>query len=255
MSTRAATPVGPSIHAKISGKTDKSMHTKASEQSELQRLRQLVEDTFGAQMVERVARGESPSLEAGRNLQVSILFFDLRNSTAISERLTPQQLSEFLSELFTDVMDLIYGNNGFVNKLIGDGILSTFGCPVSHGDDAFNAARCALQIRDYLNTYNDLRPEYLTEPLRAGLGLASGSVFAGSIGSVRHREYAVLGDPVNVASRLEGLTKRGPFDILMDGATHEAIKDRVRTRRVLLTHVRGRQEALTIYTLDGLTTI
>lgn len=206
---------------------------------------------FSDDLVERILAND-PAILAGANVRASLMFFDLRNSTGIGENLEPQQFSEFLTTVFTDIMDLIYGNQGSVNKMMGDGILATFGCPVSAGDDALNCVRCALAIRDYLGTYNEVRPDYIHEPLRAGMGISTGRIFAGNVGSVRHIEYAVLGDPVNVASRLEVLTRRVGVDILIDGETRNWMGNRIRARRVRLDRLRGKTQTTEIFALDDL---
>jgi adenylate cyclase len=197
---------------------------------------------------------ESGALQnlSGAHVDVSMLFFDLRGSTAIAEKLEPIVFSEFLSELFTDIMDLIYGNGGSVNKMLGDGILATFGCPSSTGDDAYQCAKTALQIREYLHTFNDVRPDYLENDVRCGVGIASGKVFAGSIGSIRRMEYTVLGDAVNVAARLETLTKELKHDILIDGNTYHILRDRISTEKAGVNYVKGKSEALEIFKLFNL---
>lgn len=204
---------------------------------------------FSDDLVDRILAND-PAILAGANVRASLMFFDLRNSTGIGESLEPRQFSEFLTSVFTDIMDLIYGNQGSVNKMMGDGILATFGCPVSAGDDTLNCVRCALAIREYLNTYNEVRPDYIIDPLRAGMGISTGKVFAGNVGSVRHIEYAVLGDPVNVASRLESLTRRVPVDILIDGETREWMSSRIGVRRVQMDRLRGKTQTTKIFSLD-----
>lgn len=188
----------------------------------------------------------------GEHLEASILFFDLRGSTKIAESLEPILFSQFLSELFTDIMDLIYGNGGSVNKLIGDGIMATFGCPYSLGDDALRCAKSALDIKEYLHTFNDVRPEYLKEPISGGIGIATGKVFAGYIGSVRRMEYTVLGDPVNLSSRLEALTKEYSGSILIDKNTLEKIASEAIFSTVGSIDIRGKSNSIDIFSLNGL---
>ena len=189
--------------------------------------------------------GEDPLATAKR--KATILFFDLRNSTGIAEQMDSATFASLLSDLYTDIMDLIYGNHGSVNKLLGDGILATFGCPVAVGNDAVNAVNTALQIQDYLNTFNDVRPEFLIEPIRAGIGIATGIVFTGVLGSVRRQEYAVLGDAVNIASRLEGYTKTAGCPILIEDITYADVKDSFTCSRVTQACLRGKEKKITIY--------
>ena len=180
---------------------------------------------------------------------VTILFFDIRQSTGIAEKLESEIFASFLSDIFTDIMDLIYGNNGSVNKMIGDGIMATFGCPIEHGNDVQNAVTTAVQIRDYLRTFNDVRPEYLDEPLKAGIGIATGTVFAGIIGSVRRQEYTVLGDAVNIANRLEGLTKKTGDSIIIDEATYKEVKDIYPCKKISRVSLRGRKGEIQVFAL------
>lgn len=205
------------------------------------------EDFIDSVMEEKI----SPEL-GGAYVTASVMFFDLRGSTGIAENLSPQQFSAFLSEMFQDIMDLVFANSGSVNRLQGDGMLATFGCPIPHEEDAYNSVRCALSIREYLQQYNEVRPAYLTEPLRFGMGITTGQVFAGNIGSVRKMEYTVLGDSVNTAARLEGLTKKAGVDILIDGTTRESVGERVKVRKVQYDQVRGKNQILAIFALDGL---
>ncbi len=185
-------------------------------------------------------------LVSGRR-QVTVLFFDIRSSTSIAENTTPENFASFLSDILTDIMDLVCGCKGVVNKLLGDGLLAVFGAPVSSGNDAGNAVEAAIRIRDYLRTFNDVRPDFLAEPVRAGIGLTTGEVFAGLIGSVRMQEYTVLGDPVNLASRLQALTKQTGETILMDETTARLAGERFPCQAMYKGRVRGRSESLRIY--------
>jgi class 3 adenylate cyclase len=181
--------------------------------------------------------------------KVTVLFFDIRNSTGIAEKLAPETFAEFLNDILKDIMDLVYGRKGSVNKLIGDGLMATFGAPFSTGQDAQNAVETAQEIYRYLKSYNDVRPAYLDEPVGAGIGLATGTVFAGIIGSVRHQEYTVLGDAVNIASRLEKLTRTSAEKVLMDEATYDEVKDLFPCRKAFNGRIRGRTGPMLIYGL------
>lgn len=218
----------------------------------LKNERRLLTKYFSEDIVEGILQDEQANSLSGRHQEATILFFDVRKSTAIAENLEPRIFAEFLSEFFTDIMDLVYGNHGSVNKLLGDGIMATFGCPVPSANDVLNATKCALQIRNHLATFNDVRPDYITEPIRVGMGIATGKVFAGNIGSVRRMEYTVLGDPVNLASRLESMTKEAGVDILIDGNTRHRLGNLIKCRKVQHSGVRGKMQEIEIYSLDEL---
>ncbi|MHC6203869.1 adenylate/guanylate cyclase domain-containing protein [Breznakiellaceae bacterium SP9] len=183
--------------------------------------------------------------------KVSILFFDIRGSSLLAERIGPDVFAALLNDVLMDIMDLVCGCRGSVNKLIGDGLMATFGAPIATGNDAVNAVQAAQEIINYLNTFNDVRPDYLSEPLRAGVGIATGMVFAGVIGSIRRQEYTVLGDSVNIASRLESLTKSAPEKVLMDEETYDEVKDSFPCRKVFTGKLRGRLGTMLIYGLTS----
>jgi class 3 adenylate cyclase len=218
----------------------------------LDRDKRILQKFFSRDFLDQVLEEKISHNLGGERLPATILFLDIRNSTSIAEQIDPAVFSQFLSEIFTDVMDLVYGHHGSVNKLIGDGLLATFGCPVRTEKPALDAMHCALAVRDYMATFNDVRPDYLKEPVKIGIGIASGVVFAGNTGSVRRMEYTVLGDAVNIASRLESLTKFAGVDIFVDGATASQLEGAARLRRVRLTKVRGKIQEIEIFYLAGL---
>jgi adenylate cyclase len=181
-------------------------------------------------------------------IPASVMFFDLRSFTTLSEKLEPAEVAELLNILFTDLMDLIFSHHGSVNKFIGDAIMATFGAPLSQGNDALNAVTCAMAIKESMVLFNQVRPPYLTEDIGFGIGIATGNVFSGTVGSFRRLEYTVLGDVVNVASRLEALNKVTKTNILIDGKTQEAVKQGLECRRIKLQEkIRGKSREVEIF--------
>jgi adenylate cyclase len=216
----------------------------------LEKEKKLLSKYFSDDLVDNILNETIQPNLGGTSLDASILFFDLRNSTKISNDMDSSSFAEFLSLLLTDIMDLIYGCNGSVNKLMGDGILATFGCPVPTANDAFNCISCGIKILEYLKMFNDFRPEVVKERIQAGIGIASGKVFAGNIGSVRRMEYTVLGEAVNVASRLENLTKIANAPILIDENTVKILANsKIPFIKTEIHNVRGIVETMNIYTL------
>lgn len=214
------------------------------------RERTILSKYFSEDFVEQILSERiSPEL-GGARMPASMFFFDIRNSTSIAERMSPDALAKFLSQTFTDIMDLVFANHGSVNKFTGDGMLVTFGCPVPTEDDALRCVKTALAIRSWIDTYNEFLRTELGEPLGFGIGIASGHVFAGNIGSFRRMEYSILGDPVNSASRIQDLTKKLKTDILLDGPTYDLVKDTFKTKRIGKIILRGRHEPTEIYGLE-----
>jgi len=187
----------------------------------------------------------------GKLLQITILFCDLRGFTTFAEKRSAQELVGILNEYFTDMVDCVMGEGGVVDKYIGDNIMAVFGAPVSRSDDAMRAVRAALAMRAALAKLNARFAERGIEPLRFGIGLHTGEVVAGNIGSVKRMEYTVIGDAVNVASRLESKTKELATDLLISDATRERLDASVDVEAIGEVTVKGRAQAVKIFKVRG----
>lgn len=207
---------------------------------------------FSDDVVKMILSQKSVNHDYGENLEATIFFLDIRNFTTISENVEPNLVAALLNRLYTDIMDLILTYKGSVNKIIGDALLSTFGCPVRGENDAKNAVECALAIRDTLKLFNSSRPAYIQEDIAIGMGIATGRVFAGTIGSYRKRDYTVIGDTVNIAARLEGLTKQTRFDLIIDRKTRDLVGADLKVRKLQVNRVRGRTQPMEIFLVDSL---
>jgi class 3 adenylate cyclase/CheY-like chemotaxis protein len=201
---------------------------------------------FSEDLVEKILNEEIPAELGGDIVPASVMFFDIRGSTPMAERMGPKNYASFISDLFADIMDIIFANRGSVNELLGDGILATFGCPVPTDDDAFNAIRTAVDIRTYLQNFNSM----VDDKIGYGIGIATGRIFAGNMGSIRRMKYAVMGDPVNAASRIQDMTKELNAQILFDHHTYEPVRNRVRARSLGHYKLRGKEEVVEILSLD-----
>jgi adenylate cyclase len=218
--------------------------------SKLDKEKKILTKYFSDEFVESVLNEEIPLDLNGDILDVTILFFDLRNSTGISEILSPEEFADFLSAMFTDIMDLVTGSKGSVNKLLGDGLMATWGCPFPNQNDAYNAVLCATKILEHFKKMNHVKPEKIIEDIRCGIGIATGRVFAGNIGSVKRMEYTVLGEAVNIASRLEAVTKLVGKPIIIDGNTKNLLEGKIKFTKEEIDTVRGKKGKVEIYSLD-----
>ena len=208
---------------------------------------------FSKDIVEKILSEEISSELGGKTLEASVMFYDVRGSTTIAERIGPQKYAEFISDLFGRIMDLIFDHHGSVNELLGDGILATFGCPDPTGRDAANAVAAAQSIRKLMRTYNEkyLPPELQEDGVRYGMGIATGKIFAGNIGSVQRLKYAVMGDPVNTAARIQDLTKEKNVDLLIDQNTAQGL-DSADVLRLSGDYIlRGKKGSVRVYEVDG----
>ncbi|MBI3394905.1 MAG: PAS domain-containing protein [Spirochaetia bacterium] len=193
-------------------KTQESALSKKNER--LERDRELLSRYFPEELVERITEKDAAPLKSVTS-RAAVIYLKLKDSIPILNALKAQRFAELLNDFSTDVLDLVYSHRGSVNRVLGDSILITFGCPVSSGTDVDDALECALDIRRYMRVFNDVRPEGLTQNLRVGMGLAYGGVFAGSIGSVRRMEYTILGPAVSTAQILMERTLASEYDILI----------------------------------------
>jgi adenylate cyclase len=188
----------------------------------------------------------------GEKLEVTILFTDIRSFTTISENMDPQALVALLNEYFTEMVAIVLGQDGVVDKYIGDAIMVVFGAPEPMADDALRAVRSAVGMRNALSRLNDRLKARGAPPLRTGIGIHTGEVIAGSIGHEEQRQYTVIGDAVNLASRLETATKDLGVNILISEHTYAIVKDHVQARQVREIHVKGRAQPVMTYEVLGL---
>ena len=167
--------------------------------------------------------------------------------------LGPGVLAEFLNGVLTDLMDLVYGHHGSVNKILGDTLLVSFGCPLADPADLENAVECAREILQYRATLNDVRPEFLTAPLELALGLAWGEVFSGTFGSVHRLEYTLMGAPVQRSALLQATSEKFHLPLLIDQSVQTACRLRFPFVRAeeLLADVPIKSRLTGIWSLEG----
>jgi adenylate cyclase len=182
----------------------------------------------------------------GTRQTATMMFADIRGFTELSERLMPEEVVEMLNRYLGPVVNVIFANSGLLDKFYGDGVMAVFGAPRPSDDDAQRAVTAARQILEQVQALN-AHPG-VTWPLSVGIGLATGDVVAGHIGSQRRMEYTVVGDAVNMASRLQGIAE--PNQILADEATYERVKGRLTaTRR--MARIKGKAGLTPVYVLHG----
>lgn len=204
---------------------------------------------FADDLVEKILNEEITTELGGAMITATILFFDIRGSTTMAEKMGAQKYAELINSVFSDLMDLIFAHHGSVNELLGDGILATFGAPTPSPDDAANAIRAAVAMDKHMRMLNDLRSASGEAPLGFGMGIATGQIFAGNIGSVRMIKFAVMGDPVNLAARLEDLTKTQPYAIIIDDRTQKHCPPEIACDALTISAVRGKKEPVKLFGL------
>jgi class 3 adenylate cyclase len=193
---------------------------------ERRRLRASFTGYVSPNVMREILAGSIPPQLGGAKHFVCVLFSDIRNYTTRSEAMTPEQVIQFLNRYFEEVVGRIHEHGGSVTSFIGDGIMAMFGAPNSLAnpcDDAFAAAREMLQHVDMLN--EQLVAEGET-PFEIGIGLHAGDAVIGHVGSSARHDYTAIGDAINVAARVEGLSKEAGFRIICTRAAAERLSDR-----------------------------
>lgn len=198
-----------------------------------------------------MALGED-TLMVGERKNVTILFSDIRGYTSLTENLGAAEVVSLLNQYFETMVEAVFELGGTLDKFIGDALMAVFGAPLPLPEDhAWLAIQAALEMRDRLRVFNQRRIMAHQPQIRVGMGIASGDVVAGNIGSQRRMDYTTIGDAVNVSARLENLTKQYFCDIILSEVTYERCRDRVWARELDRVRVKGKQQAISIYELLG----
>ncbi|PWH12027.1 MAG: hypothetical protein DDG60_15190 [Anaerolineae bacterium] len=219
--------------------------------------REWLRDMFGrfvSQEVAEAIRAGQVKLE-GENRVVSVLFCDIRDFTDFSERHSPQEVVAMLNEYLPLVVQSAQKYGGMVNKFGGDSTLIIYGAPHEIKDSAYQAVMTALEIRDQLRSFNQLRQIRGEVPLRVGVGINTGVALAGAVGPRERQEYTVVGNTVNLAARIDGLNKQYPqHDILISESTYQALREHQNKFDMLSLgkiYIRGKAEPVEIWSVIG----
>ncbi len=223
---------------------------------EEQSAKRRVRDAFGMYLNRRVVdlvsnRPDMLTL-SGENRVLTLLFCDVRGFTKIAEGLAPEKLVELLNRYLGEMTDVVFSTEGTLDKYIGDALMAFWGAPIEQPDHAARACRAALAMRARLAELRPLWHERGFPPVEAGIGIHSGEVIIGNLGSSRRLSYTAVGDSVNVASRLEGLTRLYNVPIVVSEETMRAAGDGWIARELDLVLVKGRSQPVRVFELrDG----
>jgi class 3 adenylate cyclase/CHASE2 domain-containing sensor protein len=228
------------------------------EERERTRLRQMFGRYVSDEVVEKLlAIGHKPDL-GGESLQVTILFSDIRNFTTISEKLNAHEMVEMLNAYLSRVCEHILKQGGTVDKFIGDAVMAVFGSPVPYRDHAQRALCAALAMMETAREFRSWVHQHFAgvdlPEFAIGIGLHTGEAVIGSIGSPKRMEFTAIGDTVNLASRIEGLTKKLGWAIVASSATIHAVGPSVVTGRREKMTVKGREGYVEVFEVIGLKT-
>ena len=200
-----------------------------------------VRETFGQfvtpEVAEYVLANPQDFWKRGERKVVTILFADVRRFTPFSARVQPEEVVQALNDIFVLVIDAVQREGGILNKFIGDGLMALFGAPLPNAGHAASAARAALRAQEAVKTLSESRRQMNLDPLQIGIGINTGEVVAGCIGTKDRAEYSVIGHAVNLAARLEGVS--APGQILLGPETGKAIEADFELREMMILNLAG----------------
>jgi adenylate cyclase len=216
--------------------------------SQEKRLKGAMRRFMTQKVVDQVMQRQD-ELMFGTACVASVLFADIRGFTSMAEKLEARETVNMLNEVFADLVEAVSGNDGVVDKFIGDAVMAVFGAPLASGRDPQNAALSANAMMTMVEALNQRREARGQPPLRLGVGVATGELIAGTIGSPKRMDYTVIGDSVNLASRLQDLTKHYKVGVIVCEATALANASGEVLRRLDTVVIRGRNRPERIYQL------
>ena len=214
-----------------------------------QNLRVLFQKYVPQSVIDMNIKRVGQELLVGENQFVSILMSDIRSFTSITEKMAPQELVDSLNRYFGKMVDVIDHHGGMTDKYIGDAIMALFGAPEKKDDDVLRSVLAGLDMLTALDEFNSEQENLGIRPFLIGIGIHYGGVTAGNIGSEKKMDYTVIGEPVNMASRLEGLTKYYGIPLVISETVRRRLGDKVETRLLDRVLVKGSSMAMPIYSV------
>ena len=206
---------------------------------------------FSPVVARQIAEDRSGQALAGKRREITVLFSDIRDFTTISEGLTPEDVVELLREYFNTMVPIVLKHGGTLDKYVGDAIMALFSAPLAQADHARRAVRAGMEMIAQLPVLSPTWQAKCGRPLRIGVGINTGEAVVGVMGADHRREYSAIGDTVNLASRLEGITKEFKTPLAISQTTADAVGTEFRLRELGEVHVKGRGEGVRVFTVES----
>lgn len=198
-------------------------------------------------VLQKILSSSIPTKLEGERRKITVLFSDIRQFTQLSEHLPPEQIVSLLNEYFKVMLDIIFAHKGTLDKFIGDGLMVEFGAPLQDELQERNAVAAAIAMQKALKKLNETWKQPV---IQVGIGIHTGLAVVGNIGSEKRMEYTAIGDTVNIAARLEQMTKSTEKYILISEDTYQAVKEEFQVENLGSTTLIGRQEPITVYAIE-----
>jgi adenylate cyclase len=212
-----------------------------------QKIRNIFQKYVPKEVIEKFFQSPEEML-VGENRILSVLFSDIRSFTTISEKMKPDDLVSVLNSYFSVMVDIIMNRKGIVDKYIGDAIMAFFGAPLKHDDDGLQSVLAGIDMIEALDGFNAAQVKNGKPPFHIGVGINYGVVTVGNMGTEKKMDYTVIGDTVNLASRLEGLTKKYHQPLIYAESLHAKVRDVMPWRLLDTVAVKGKTKGVKIYT-------
>ena len=209
-------------------------------------LRDTISRYVSPQMCTEILNNPSLLQLGGQRRRVTVLFADIAGFTALSENMEPEKVVEMLNAFFTEMVDLVFQHQGTLDKYFGDALMAEFGVPVEIPGAASQAVACALDMHRRLQ---EMRDQGLTPIQKMRIGINTGEAIVGNIGSAKRMDFTVIGDVVNVAARLQEMSKEVDADILVSEATYNEVDGKLGFQALPPVVLRGRREPTVVYRL------
>jgi adenylate cyclase len=219
------------------------------EQREKKLIKKVFSKYINPYIMERLLEDPAGSLSVlgGQKREITVVFADIRGFTTIAEHLAAEEVVEFLNECFSMLSSIIFKYNGTIDKYIGDCIMFFWNAPVEQPDHPYLAVKCVIEMFYELNKLNQIYRFPFGFKIQMGAGINTGEAVVGNIGSAQLMEYTAVGDTVNVASRLQELTKEFNVPIIISEYVNEKVKDRISTIPLGKVILRGRKQEIEIF--------
>ena len=224
-----------------------AMNRMCEELEENQRIKSGFARYVSQHVLEQIVKAKGSTKLEGEKRKVTVFFSDIRGFTHIAEQMDPQEVVSFLNEYFKSMLEIIFKHNGMLDKLMGDGIMAEFGAPIDDVEQEKNAVRTAIEMHETLRTLREKWKKEGKPPLDIGIGIHTGEAIVGSIGSEQRMEYTAIGDTVNVASRLEQITRKEPYPIIISETTYASVKDEFSCHDLGSVELTGREKPIKAY--------